>query len=249
MSDVTRRMLLFPLLALARSALGELQCWFPSGELMPSNNSDNHLPFNTTNNYADNDRPCYPDRPTSFCCGIGEICSSNKLCIGGPGTGYMPYNRGTCTDRTWQSPECPQFCRSSSTLQLCGPDLYCCPDNNTNLFCNCGQPEKLFSLPNGTIFGTINPRTSSKSISKSGPLSHSNHVPDSVWGALGAVASFLSLFLGLAVWRWQIHRARARTRDNYTVTSSTQTEPKLLKMSADLERYLKGFWEVKGTLY
>lgn len=42
----------------------------------------------------------------SACCAVGHICLDNGLCT--PGNGQII--RGGCTDQTWNSPECPQYC-------------------------------------------------------------------------------------------------------------------------------------------
>lgn len=44
----------------------------------------------------------------SVCCGPVATCLSNKICWDG-GSGYV---RGSCTDPTWKSSACPQFCLS-----------------------------------------------------------------------------------------------------------------------------------------
>lgn len=54
-----------------------------------------------------NDQPCIVNgTEDSFCCGPQATCMSDKLCWDG-GTGYV---RGSCTDVTWKSSACPQFC-------------------------------------------------------------------------------------------------------------------------------------------
>jgi hypothetical protein len=60
------------------------------------------------------DVPCTAGSGDTFCCWSGHTCLSNKLCLdpailpGNPGR----YKRGTCTDSTWESSECPSFCTS-----------------------------------------------------------------------------------------------------------------------------------------
>jgi hypothetical protein len=58
---------------------------------------------------APEDFPCLPGEGHSFCCGLGYACASNKICLAGL-SGGPSFNRGTCTDRSWSSPECPGFC-------------------------------------------------------------------------------------------------------------------------------------------
>lgn len=227
--DMTFLLFFFILFIIVHRIFGELQCWFPRGELFPG------LPLNNNDFYAGNDRPSYPERPASFCCGVGEICASNKMCLGNPGSGYAPYNRGTCTDVTWQSPECSQFCNRSSTLQICKPDVYCCPDNNTTPYCDCEETDHQIFLPSLSTFATINPRTSSVPTTRIKGLSHSVHISDGVWAAIGAVTGLLSLVLSFVAWRWQIQKARAKVRDNGIVSPSTQTQATPPNASIDLE--------------
>lgn len=82
-----RRTFLFILLIQRASAL----CYFPDG----------------TRLFAD--QPCLVNgSEDSFCCGPQATCLSDKLCWDG-GSGYV---RGSCTDPTWKSAACPQFCLS-----------------------------------------------------------------------------------------------------------------------------------------
>ncbi len=58
-------------------------------------------------NYA-----CNLSANVSVCCGVGSICLDNKICQ----NGNDQIIRGACTDSTWQSPECPQYCMGKSML-------------------------------------------------------------------------------------------------------------------------------------
>ena len=66
--------------------------------------------------YEPDDVPCLPDQEDSFCCQAGYVCLSNKLCYATSASkDYDPKNpngrtRRGCTDPSWDSPECPQFC-------------------------------------------------------------------------------------------------------------------------------------------
>ncbi|KAK4658753.1 hypothetical protein QC762_104320 [Podospora pseudocomata] len=90
------------------------------------------------------DAPCDPDAEVSVCCGrfsSGGGCLSNKLCMGIDGR----MSRGSCTDKNWLSPECPNFCtvlrqgivvtpclngNDSSTTHCCFLDRICCSDES-----------------------------------------------------------------------------------------------------------------------
>ena len=85
---------LIPLILLSTRACVAAErrkCYYPNGDLVLA------------------DSPCDPDAEHSACCGappFGVACLSNKLCRTQPGD----FSRGSCTDPTWQSPECPSFC-------------------------------------------------------------------------------------------------------------------------------------------
>ncbi|AEO66599.1 uncharacterized protein THITE_118802 [Thermothielavioides terrestris NRRL 8126] len=57
-------------------------------------------------NEATGDFPCDPDAAVSMCCGEGSMCLSNKSCKG-PKQNMI---RGSCTDQTWESLDCPLYC-------------------------------------------------------------------------------------------------------------------------------------------
>lgn len=65
---------------------------------------------------AVNDQPCRPDA-NSPCCSSGWSCLENGICERtsladrfNPNVTDYNYGRGSCTDRTWRSSECPLFC-------------------------------------------------------------------------------------------------------------------------------------------
>jgi hypothetical protein len=57
---------------------------------------------------APGDHPCDPDAEESVCCGTGggSMCLTNNACVR-PGHDMA---RGSCTDKSWKSGACPQFC-------------------------------------------------------------------------------------------------------------------------------------------
>lgn len=72
--------------------------------------------YDSTGAVTDN-VPCNPDADVSVCCGAnqyGIACLDNKLCQGWDGQVF----RGTCTDKTWKSPDCPQFCKGQCLLPI-----------------------------------------------------------------------------------------------------------------------------------
>lgn len=65
------------------------------------------------------DVPCNPSTGAggvSFCCGRGFTCLSNKVCMlsqdtsTGDVTRVGSTYRASCTDKSWNSTECPTFC-------------------------------------------------------------------------------------------------------------------------------------------
>ena len=64
---------------------------------------------------VEGDSACYQDRDHSFCCGQNWTCLSSGICSRENSTeitpnGASPLQRATCTDKTWKSKQCPQFC-------------------------------------------------------------------------------------------------------------------------------------------
>ena len=125
---------------------------------------------------AAHDTPCHSSDGDSFCCGQGFACLSNKLC---QATSLIvhgsSYARGSCTDQTWRSSNCPSFCLGRFTppstvkywhrltcldianggegVDQCptpNTDSYCCHDDLAN--CNCTSRY-------GTLFSGSEPAT------------------------------------------------------------------------------------------
>ena len=55
------------------------------------------------------DVPCNGASSTSACCNFNDVCLDNGLCLQSEGPALM--SRGSCTDSTWSSNQCPQFCQ------------------------------------------------------------------------------------------------------------------------------------------
>jgi len=54
----------------------------------------------------------------STCCQEGATCLDNGLCFDPFGSAVGGYIRGSCTDKTWASPDCPQYCTYGKPLHL-----------------------------------------------------------------------------------------------------------------------------------
>ena len=77
----------------------EATCYFPDGTI------------------AGQDTPCTKDITVDadYCCGENSLCLTNKVCLNNVGT----FDRGSCTDRSWNSTACPSFCLSGdSSLEV-----------------------------------------------------------------------------------------------------------------------------------
>ena len=77
-------------LTLLLNASAARDCYFPDGSLS-------------------GDTACFPNLDTSACCGVGYDCTSKGLC-NKPDSDYSSIVRGSCTDQSWGSTECPQYC-------------------------------------------------------------------------------------------------------------------------------------------
>ena len=96
--DLLPLLLLLVLLVLR---MVEATCYFPDGETIPRQ-----------------DTPCHSEGE-STCCGAGYACLSNNLCmltehVANVASEQSTYVRGSCTDRDWRSPNCPNFCVTPS---------------------------------------------------------------------------------------------------------------------------------------
>ncbi len=77
---------------------GTQTCYFPDGS------------------EATDDKPCQSpsiNDGASACCNSLDVCLENHLCLAQ--TGGPMISRGSCTDGTWQSPMCSQYCADGST--------------------------------------------------------------------------------------------------------------------------------------
>ena len=130
----------------------QAQCYWPNGKPSP-------------------DTPCKPAASASACCGAGWDCLSNGLCSQAP----RPYIvRGSCTDQTWSTSECPTYCafnhtsygalgpcHKGSTVGDGGDELasYCC-DQDYYCKCSTGENVVLLNPSPGTVPSLALPSTS-----------------------------------------------------------------------------------------
>ncbi|KAL9610571.1 MAG: hypothetical protein Q9167_004722 [Letrouitia subvulpina] len=117
-------------------------CYYPNGDL------------STT------DGPCTSD-PGAACCPLNWQCLSNGLC-------YLEaekfYGRYTCTDKNWQSEQCPGFCTNNNkdagdqAVQQCSDGSWCCDHNRdpANYCCDRSNNGDFFPLLKGSAYASIN---------------------------------------------------------------------------------------------
>jgi hypothetical protein len=96
-------LLLISIALYACTALTASICYLPNGQL----------------NTIGNDKPCNASAPVSACCGDTASCLSNGMCkIEATEDTGISYARGTCTDKTWNSPACPPMCQLSKSIRI-----------------------------------------------------------------------------------------------------------------------------------
>jgi hypothetical protein len=100
--SVTYQLLaLISLLLLCYNGEATKLCWNPDGSSAEAGDS-----------------PCNGDSPLdSFCCPPGWACLGDKVCETTQWLNITPvsgdqFYRGSCTDKSWVSDACPNFCKS-----------------------------------------------------------------------------------------------------------------------------------------
>ena len=117
-------LLIFILFATLHTTHASSSCYYPSGDL------------------ATTDIPCNQSSGDSACCGQGFICLSNGVCQNPSLTSNEPglYSRGSCTDKSWNSSQCPKFCVNPSApfndVQTSGQEVLKCPGRDDLFYCN-----------------------------------------------------------------------------------------------------------------
>lgn len=136
-------MLYFLIILLTAASYATARCYFPDGTL-----DTKSFVCNTT---------AVDSGGSSACCSAGDDCYDSGTCYQGwSGIAY----RNTCTDPTWKSAACPQFCLESGMLdagiwiQSC--DLRtksaCCVVGST--YC-CNDTSKVFTYAPGILVAVL----------------------------------------------------------------------------------------------
>ncbi|KAI1733999.1 hypothetical protein F4680DRAFT_365412 [Xylaria scruposa] len=174
-------------------------------------------------NPTDEDFPCGDGVNHSHCCGLNSICLSNKLCL--HPSGSFELSRGSCTDSTWQSSNCPTYCTNVSTnsgipltiYDFVQPMLsrYCCgavalKSGSSYLECTLNQPFTLEPgemisnrgiLRNYILAGSENSNSTCPSNCTS-PIKTSSHTVLALGAGLGIPLGIFSIgTISWALWR------------------------------------------------
>ncbi|KAL4884800.1 hypothetical protein BJY04DRAFT_182054 [Aspergillus karnatakaensis] len=106
-------------------------------------------------------QPCFPEKENSACCGIAktngdenDYCLTSGLCLGQVSgyTGFMLLN--TCTDSSWESDDCPNYCPSSMRASHGIHILPCLEESNSHWCCSVDGSDccdKAFELDIGKL--------------------------------------------------------------------------------------------------
>lgn len=98
-------------------------CYYPDGTVTPG------------------DVPCLTGNDPSFCCSFGYACLNNQICMTTPHTpnATNTYVRGSCTDPTWRSANCPSFCVNPDPPWKDdtggGEGMVLCPNTTNTFYC------------------------------------------------------------------------------------------------------------------
>lgn len=137
---------------------------------------------------APQDTPCSDSTSQSTCCGQGYACLSNHICMATGDelkkAGATNYIRGSCTDQSWRSSECPQFCIDPNVDNLTGGNgigkclnttqdmYYCINTGNTDNNCSASQNPLIFQgQPSALTTMGVTATSSTATTSATGSLS------------------------------------------------------------------------------
>ena len=99
------------------AAQAERKCYYPNGD------------------EAAYDTPCTNADGFTACCADGYICMSNGLCHrdSDDTENDLIFDRGSCTDQSWESDYCPQFCTANQRGG--GHSMLRCDDKRDRFVC------------------------------------------------------------------------------------------------------------------
>ncbi|KAL4879650.1 hypothetical protein BJY04DRAFT_193319 [Aspergillus karnatakaensis] len=184
--------------------------------------------------------PCSQDGNPAQCCGDGERCASNGLCIRTEDSGRSTYWQNTCSVDDWYEggvETCPTQCMNinfaGNGVTACGDGTYCCTGYGG---CDCNNSTQTFSLGAVRIVGTAtsllptstststtststttstNTNTSTPTPTPSTPSDDSDSSDSNLSVGLGVgLGVGIPLVVGAIVGFWFLRRRRARAAAN-----------------------------------
>ncbi|THW47840.1 hypothetical protein D6D25_04281, partial [Aureobasidium pullulans] len=171
-------------------AVSAQTCYYPDG-LTPSD-----------------DIPCNSNAATSSCCPTGSFCMDNGLCFGG---GVV--SRASCSDQSWASAECAQYCtdvNASTSISLTACDAssrtFACGLNNTQ----CSNTHSTFTMKDGNALVLRPSQIEALTANYSAPSSSTKHsygIGSMIGVALGVgLPLFFALVMSILVLRKERQR-------------------------------------------
>ncbi|KAF2092701.1 hypothetical protein NA57DRAFT_62225 [Rhizodiscina lignyota] len=125
---------------------GRATCYYPDGTV------------------AANDWPCKDSGGGVECCSRGYACLDNGLCVApDPNPALnISYIRSSCTDKSWKSSSCPNFCTSNhasggALMYACDASAasdFCC-DNGRGYYACCSDKANILDIPAATAALTL----------------------------------------------------------------------------------------------
>ncbi|CAG7564306.1 unnamed protein product [Fusarium equiseti] len=96
---------------------------------------------------------CDPKGDLKSCCGRGDSCASNGLCVTSNKDTLSPYFINGCTDDNWDDPTCLHQCDDTGNgVVSCGTGKFCCYGYGG---CDCNNSTQVFTLDPVKIVTTI----------------------------------------------------------------------------------------------
>ena len=158
--------------------------------------------YNHDGSIVVNDTACSPELKNSFCCGPGWTCLDNGICSNHNTTDLTHQEAGqqraSCTDRTFESDQCPQFCPGNTgfgrEVATFDNGTFCCVFGNGT----CAPDPVITSLKKGVPLTTIDvvetsslvPKTSAPQITPTTSSTPSSKTPGlSSVGTMSGTAS------------------------------------------------------------
>lgn len=130
----------FYIYLLASFSVGVLSlCYYPNGSVAPQ------------------DTPCLDSTTHSACCGPGYACLSNSICMATGKeqgkAGATELVRGSCTDKSWRSGSCPNFCADPTKDNVGGGmGVGLCRSTQNVFYCINGDKADCDKMQNVLIF-------------------------------------------------------------------------------------------------